>query len=323
MNFSGFSGIPMIDSHVHLVHPERLEEMLAILEEVGAPRANLVCLPNPDATTHNPAALLCKRQYPERFYISGALDYTVLSDPQRAPALLGAQIAGLKAQGFDGLKLIEGKPQVRKLLPYPLDGDLYAEVWAALEREAFPVVLHINDPEEFWDAARCPFWARQSGWDYSDGTYPAREDLYGEVERILARCPGLKMTLAHFAFLSDDLERAARLLEAYPGVSFDLAPHMQMYRHFSQAPAAARAFFLRYQERILYGTDIDTRALARGAQELMRFIPWLVRALLETDGPFTTAGGETYQGLGLPRPALENIYHANFERLYGAQPARL
>lgn len=323
MDFSRFASLPVIDGHIHFVHPERLDEVLALLDETRTARAHLVCIPNPDATTHNPAALYFKQRYPQKVYISGALDYTVLAEPSSAPQRLAGQIAALKAQGFDGLKLIEGKPQVRKLLPYPLDGALYAPMWAAAEREAFPIVLHIGDPSEFWDAARCPAWAKHSGWDYSDGSYPSLQDLYGELERILARHPNLRLTLAHFCFLSDDLERAARLLDAHPGVRLDLAPHMEMYRHFSRQPGTARAFFLRYQQRILYGTDIDTRAMARGAQALMRFIPWLIRSILEQNGAFTTPDGETFHGLGLPSGALEAIFHANFEQLYGAQPARL
>ena len=188
--------------------------------------------------------------------------------PTHASEILGGQVRALKAQGFDGLKLIEGKPQVRKLLPIPLDGPQYAGLWAALEEEQFPVVFHVGDPDEFWDPERCPDWARQSGWDYSDGSFPSKEDLYAEVDHILERHPNLKITFAHFYFLSNEMERAARFLDAHPSVCFDLAPHVDMYRDFSRDPAAARAFFLRYAERILYGTDMDTRVLARGPDGL-------------------------------------------------------
>ena len=318
-----FADLPLLDAHVHFVHPECLEEMLALLAEVNTRRVHLVCVPNPDATTHNPAALFFKQKFPATTYISGALDYTILADPGRASDLLGAQIAGLKAAGFDGLKLIEGKPQVRKLLPYALDGWLYEKMWLALEQEEFPVVFHVTDPPEFWDARRCPAWARERGWDYSDGTYPAREDLYTEVENILQHHPRLKLILAHFYFLSADLERAARFLDAHPGVCFDLAPHLDMYQDFSRNPQGAKAFFLRYQDRILYGTDIDTRAMQNGAGSFMRYIPWLIRSTLENTVDFTTREGSTYHGLALPLEVLEKIYHANFERIYGPQPARL
>jgi len=322
---STFASIPIIDGHVHFVHPERMEEMLALMDAVPCTRFNLVCIPNPDATTHNPAALYFKQHHPDRVYISGALDYSVLADPGRAPERLAAQIGALKAQGFDGLKLIEGKPQVRKLLPHPLDGPLYAGVWESLEWEQFPVVFHVNDPDEFWDKDQCPDWAKQSGWDYSDGSYPSKEDLYAEVDHILACHPRLKITFAHFFFLSRDLARAARFLDTHPTVCFDLAPHMDMYHDFSRDPEAARAFFIRYQDRTLYGTDIDTRALVRGPDGLrfMQSIPLLIRSFLETDGKFTMPDGEHYHGIGLPRDVLAKVYAANFERIYGAVPGRL
>jgi predicted TIM-barrel fold metal-dependent hydrolase len=320
---SPFASIPIIDGHVHFVHPERLDEILSLMVAVPCQRFNLVCIPNPDTTTHNPAARYFKQHYPERIYISGALDYSVLAHLDTAPEQLAAQIAALKAQGFDGLKLIEGKPQVRRLLPYPLDGPLYAGVWAVLEREGFPVVFHVNDPDEFW--TNPPDWARQSGWDYSDGSYPSKEDLYAEVENILARHPNLKIIFAHFYFRSQDLERARCFLDLHPSVCFDLAPHLDMYRHFSADPAAARAFFLRFQERIIYGSDTDTRALQRGADgfKFIQSLPTLIRSILERDGAFTLDNGTTYHGLSLPRDALEKIYHANFERLYGSIPAPL
>jgi predicted TIM-barrel fold metal-dependent hydrolase len=322
---STFASIPIIDSHVHFVHSERMNEILSLMEAVPCIRFSLVCIPNPDTTTHNPAALYFKQCHPDRTYISGALDYSVLANLDRAPELLAAQINALKARGFDGLKLIEGKPQVRKLLPHPLDGPLYAAMWSAVEQENFPVVFHVNDPDEFWDAVRCPGWARQSGWDYSDGSYPSKEDLYAEVDNILKRHPNLKIIFAHFYFLSLDLERAARFLDAHPIVCFDLAPHIDMYRDFSRSPDTARAFFLRYQDRIVYGTDTDTRALVRGPDgyKLMQSIPVLIRSFLEREEKFVMADGTHYHGLGLPREVLKKIYSTNFERMYGAAPTRL
>jgi hypothetical protein len=323
MDFKSFARLPIIDGHVHFVHPEYLDDMIHLLDESGCARANLVCIPNRDGSTHNPAALYFKECYPERAFISAALEYApALADPVHAPDILAAQVRAFKARGFDGLKLIEGKPEVRKLLPHPLDGPLYVPMWAALEEEQLPVVFHVADPDEFWDAQACPTWARQAGWDYSDGTFPAKEELYAEVDHILARHPRLKITLAHFYFLSGQLGRAAQFLKAHPSVCFDLAPHTGMYQDFSRQPVEARQFFLEFQDRILYGTDLDTRTLARGesGRAFMRFIPWLVRSCLETDGEFATDQNSRYHGLGLPDAVLRKIYSANFERIYGNVP---
>jgi predicted TIM-barrel fold metal-dependent hydrolase len=316
---SPLSHLPIIDSHIHFIHLERMDDMLSLMDAIPAQRFNLVCLPNLDGTTQNPIALAFKERYPERVFLSGALAYANLpADPGEASTLLARQVHEMKAQGFDGLKFIEGKPQVRKLLPIPLDAPHYAGVWSAAEELGLPVLLHVADPDMFWDPIACPGWARESGWDYSDGTYPSKEDLYTEVEHILDRHPRLKVILAHFYFLAQDLERAARFLDSHPSVCFDLAPHIDMYTEFSHTPSQTIDFFTRYQDRILFGTDSDTRVLERGPQgfEFMRAIPQFIRSFLELDGPILTLGPRDVNGIALPIEILEKIYYANFERVY-------
>jgi predicted TIM-barrel fold metal-dependent hydrolase len=323
---TSFAALPIIDGHVHFIHPELMDDLLALMAAVPCEAFNLVCTPNPDGSTHNEAAYYFKQHNPGSTYISGALEYLpCLANLERAPGMLADQIVGLKRGGFDGLKLIEGKPQVRKLLPYPLDGPLYAGMWLALEQEQLPVIFHVADPDEFWDKALCPDWAKASGWDYSDGSYPSKADLYSEVDAILRRHPDLKIIFAHFYFLSNDLERLAGFLDAHPAVCVDLAPHIGMYHDFSQQAAQARQFFIHYQDRIVYGSDIDTRTLARGqaGYRLVQSFLHLIRSCLERNGEFSLPGGLVYQGLDLPLEVLEKIYASNFKRVFGVSPIPL
>lgn len=323
LDFTAFLPLPVIDSHVHFVHPERMADVLRIIEAVPYQALQLVCIPNSDGTNHNPAAQYFRERYDGPVYISGALDYRpVVNDGADPVETLSQQVTALKQSGYNGLKLIEGKPNVRKMLPIPLDSPAYEGMWSALERENFPVVFHVADPDEFWDPESCPDWAKTSGWDYTDGSFPSKEDLYAEVDHILARHPDLTITFAHFYFLANDLERAAQFLDHHPGVCFDLTPHTGMYYEFSQNPAKARAFFNRYADRILFGTDTDTRVLVRG-ESGMRFMLdqiYLIRACLEWDGEFTLPGYGSLHGLGLDRQVLEKIYAANFLRIYGGEP---
>jgi len=340
MDFARFAAIPVVDGHIHFPHPGLIDDFVAVMEDIGLARANLVGTPDLQTVNQNPALIHFKAHHPQRVYVCGALDYTpVWADADHASQALAGQIATLAELGFDGLKLIEGKPMVRNMLGIPFDGPRYAGMWAALEERRFPVVFHVADPEEFWDAERCPDWARAQGWFYGDGTYPAKEDLYAEVDRVLERHPGLRIIFAHFYFLSADLERAGAFLDAHPGVCFDLTPGVEMYLNFTQNLDAARDFFVQYADRLVYGTDIGASAMQQApdqgldrAESLGR--AWVVRRFLESDGPFAAPEGvghwlgmgmdaEGFHGIALPPDALEEIYHANFERMFGPTPAAL
>jgi predicted TIM-barrel fold metal-dependent hydrolase len=338
MDFARFADIPVVDGHIHFPYLELADDLLAVMESARVERAALVAVPDLQTVNQNPALIHCKAYHPDRVYVCGALDYTQLwADPARASAVLAGQIATLQAIGFDGLKLIEGKPMVRKLLGLPFDGPEYAGLWAALEERRMPAVLHVADPEEFWDARLCPDWARAQGWFYGDGTYPQKEDLYAEIDRVLERHPRLRLILAHFYFLSADLGRAGAFLDAHPDVCFDLTPGVEMYFSFARDTEAAREFFLQYQDRLVYGTDIGASAMssdpAQGldrAESLGR--AWVVRQFLESDEAFDAPEGVghwlgmdtgAFHGIALPPPVLAKIYHANVERLFGPTPAPL
>jgi len=340
VDFSSFANLPIIDGHLHFSHPERMDDVLDLMDRVPMVRTNLVSTPNPQIVNHNPALIDFKAHHPHRVYLSGGLDYSeALPNREHASEILGAQVRTLKEIGFDGLKLIEGKPTVRKRIPVPLDAPEYEGMWSALEETGMPAVWHVADPEEFWDKKRCPDWARKNGWYYGDDGYPSKESLYAEVDHVLERHPGLRVIFAHFYFLSADLERAGRFLDDHPNVCLDLTPGSEMYDNFTRSYDAARdqsiarAFFLQYQDRLVYGTDISTRALSQGEQgrQASLRLAWLVRANLERDDMFTVPGREAfmppdldgYRGLNLPREVLAKIYHANFERVYGTKPAPL
>jgi predicted TIM-barrel fold metal-dependent hydrolase len=335
-NPTRLANLPVIDGHIHFNHLAQLNDVAALIDAAPLLRANLVCTPNPEPINHNPALIVFKARYPDRAYISGALDYSeVLAHPARMPEILASQVYALHEIGFDGLKMTEGKPTKRKWLPFPLDAPPYDGVWTALETLGMPVLLHVGDPEAYWDPKRCPERARSRGWFYGDGTFPSKEALHAEIGHVLERHPRLKAILAHFHFLSADLERAGRLLDAYPNVCLDLAPGSEMYNRFTRSHDQSRSFFLRYQERLIYGTDTTTGGMARdGDRGVERALEraWVVRTFLETTEAFSPPDElqrwlegdlDRFRGLGLPREALARIYRTNMERMYGSTPAPL
>jgi predicted TIM-barrel fold metal-dependent hydrolase len=328
----------IIDGHVHYAHYAYQDSLMRLLDKAGIDKLAVVCTPDEQRLSLVPDALLLKAAYPDRVYVFGGLDISSLF---MAPDIAGEAFAHyvdvLRGLGADGVKMIEGKAEMRKRLPIPdFDDPVYAPYWEKMADLGMPLIFHVNDPEEFWDADKVPGWAREMGWFYGDGSYIDNEDQYRQVLAVLDRHPSLKVAFAHFFFLSAQLDRLADYLDRYPNMHVDLTPGIEMYFNFAREPEKTREFFIKYQDRIIYGTDIGARALLRDreagieAEESLARIE-VVRGFLENDGPFNLThagflfGGREaeFYGINLPEDVLDKIYYQNFERFAGAAPKPL
>ncbi len=318
---------PILDGHVHLNNHRGIGDILELSQAAGIDRINIVCVPGTPERwlSSNSAALLAKGLHPASFYVFGGLVYNI-GQPSTA-AEFERQAKSLRAMGCDGIKMLEGKPTSRKLIPFRMDDPVYDRYYAFLQETGFPIVWHVADPGSFWDPARITEMALQNGWDYTDGTFPTKEQLYGEVDRVLEKFPRLRIIFAHFYFLSNHPERADQFLERWPNVAFDITPGSEMYRNFSKDCARWRAFFTKHQDRIIFGTDNITpleprpKTMAEMTDKIR-----MMRQFLETNETFEgfgCAGSRHVTGIGLERNVLEKIYRRNFERYAGSEPQPL
>jgi predicted TIM-barrel fold metal-dependent hydrolase len=311
----------VVDSHVHLYksHTE-IEGLIEILDQSGYAAINLACIPSGLIHYHdvNGASLLCKALNPGRVFMFAGLDYSA-GGAKEGSVDFSEQAKLMLELGADGFKMLEGKTTTRKASGIPLDSPMYDSFYGLLEKQNVPLLLHVADPEEFWDAEKAPAWAKEHGWFYGDGTFPSKEQLYTEAENVLKKFPGLKVTFAHFFFMSADSKRAARFLDTYPNVCFDLAPGSEMFTNFGQKPDEWRIFFNRYQDRILYGTDNSMESWDEKTPLVNSLDRWVrMRRFLETDQGFDTG-----KGLRLGPSVVRKIYSMNFERVTGRRPKRV
>jgi predicted TIM-barrel fold metal-dependent hydrolase len=330
---------PVIDCHIHYPHPDMMDNLITIADQLKLDRFNIVCTPHQQRLSLVPDALHLKAHYPKRVFVFGGLNVAAyVIAPQQVGEIFAEYIDNLSAAGCDGIKMIEGKPDMRKMLPIPaFDSDAFAAFWEKAAEIQMPILFHVNDPEEFWDKDRAPSWALERGWFYGDGTFINNEDQYTEVINLLKRNPTLKITFAHFFFLSAQLPRLSNLLDEFPNISVDLTPGIEMYQNFAEDIQTARDFFIKYQGRILFGTDIGAKALlvdpSKGIEQgESHERVFLVRNFLENDGEFNLSPEsgflfgkpkKPFHGLGLPESILEKIYHKNFERIVGPVPRKI
>lgn len=320
----------MIDNHLHIRGGfDDIDQLFAAMNKIAEPFSAVTVLSIPqfdyDSIGQNAVYLLYKAMNPEKTFAFAGLDYHV-------PGTFGTdhdfkgQAERLLNMGFDGIKMIEGKPSVRKIIGnIPLDSPLYDEFYAYLEENRVPILSHVADPEESWDIDKSTRFAKDNNWFYGDRTYVGKEDLYEEVERVLEKFPRLNITFAHFYFLSNELERAAEFLENWPNVYFDLTPGSEMYVNFAKCPDKWHDFFMKYQDRIIFGTDngwgTDTPHENKVAEANDK-VGWM-RRFLETEDKFINKWNMNIAGIGLEKKALEKIYATNYMRFAGNKPKQV
>lgn len=332
-----FNGIKIIDGHVHPSESFCGSDVFSFFA-AHSPVTDAISLCTVAHSRYlslTPSALAVKAAHPESTYVFSALD---MSEYYLHPDTLGEHMAEcgerLIAMGCDGIKMLEGKPQMRKMHPIPdFDAPVWEPFWAWAEENRVPILMHVNDPENFWDAANAPAFAVQQGWLYDD-SYVNNEAQYAQILAVLSRHPRLCISFAHFFFMSAQLGRLAAILDEYQNVRVDLTPGIEMYENFSRDIDAARDFFARYQKRIIYGTDIGGRCVLMGegrafdtaenfrrGEIVRRFLAGTEPCEIASDGHFlVNRPAFTLHPLALGGDALADLLSRNFERFGGTAP---
>jgi uncharacterized protein len=128
-------------------------------------------------------------------------------------------------------------------------------VWDACARLNIPVLIHVAEPPAFFE----PLDYTNERW-LELALYPDRrhqtgvrfEELMTERNNMVKKHPNTRYILAHFGWHASDLARAGKLLDENPNVYYDVAAVLY---DFGRQPRAAHDFFVKYQDRILFGKD--------------------------------------------------------------------
>ncbi len=327
----------ILDCHIHYSLPVDPQELFDIMEYTKTDIANLVIVPDKTRISSVPDALMVKYLNPTKIFVFGSLDVTQYFMHNKSVGKHFVRyVKRILHCGCDGIKMVEGKPDVRRMVPIP-DFDLSAwePFWSFAEEIGLPILWHVNDPEEFWDESKIPSWAKSQGWYYGEETIN-NEVQYAQVLTVLKRHPNLKIIFAHFFFMSAQLERLSKIFDDFPNVCVDLTPGIEMYVNLSSNQEAAVQFFEKYQTRILYGTDIGARCVLSNEFEINRAESAnrsnIVRTFLSKQGQFTIKsdgdfliGMEDFElhALNLKPEITRKIFYDNFLRIVGGKPNKV
>ena len=226
-------------------------------------------------------------------------------------------------EGFEGIKILETKPDTQKNFGVRMWDTCFDEAYSYAEENNIPVLMHVADPETSWDINKVDKWAYDHGRFYGLPGFMTKDELYEGSQEILKKHPDLKVTFAHFYFMSAEIERAEKLFELFPNVSFDLTPGKEMYTNFGINNQLVRDFVIKYADRIYFGTDTNdsddsdrTFSYQCGLNELVS------RALNDTE-KFNWRNTLDCYPLNLPEDVKEKIRFGNFKKLLGETPKKV
>jgi predicted TIM-barrel fold metal-dependent hydrolase len=162
---------------------------------------------------------------------------------------------------------------------------------------------------------------------YQHPQMPSHDTILAARDRLLSAHPALRFDAVHLASLEWDVDRVAAFLDRFPNASVDLAARMVHLQYQAAAnPDKVRAFLLRYQDRVLYGSDdaygpgdSDAAALKEVHSGWLEDWRFLVTADVMHSKEFTGS----FRGLRLPREAIDKLYRRNAQALFatGWNPA--
>jgi predicted TIM-barrel fold metal-dependent hydrolase len=206
-----------------------------------------------------------------------------------------------------------------------------------------PISIHTGDPKAFWqpispsnerfDELRVhPGW---SFYHYPEDNPIGWDELYAQFERRVARHKKTLFVGVHFGNDPEDPDHVAKMLDAHPNLYIDTAARIPEIgrRDERHDPARMRAFFEKYQDRILFGTDVgvgpdpqdlmlgSTGETPPGPADVERFFTsswrWFETNDKDIPSPTPIQGRWNVDGIGLPREVLEKVYYKNAEKLLG------
>ncbi len=206
-------------------------------------------------------------------------------------------------------------PKFDKVIQYIIDQDK-------------TVMGHLGEPKNCWlpleqmtvNNDRNYFTAHPQYHMFLHPEYPSYEDQVNARDRFLERHPDMRFVGAHLGSLEWDVDELAKRLDKFPNMAVDMAARISHLQHQTMLDREkVRNFFIKYQDRLTYGSDSEISASSNPEEEKKQLHEtWLADwKYFVTDETLKAdeVNGE-FNGLKLPREVVDKIYRLNAIRWF-------
>ena len=335
---------PVIDLHTHLGFSARDQHGVAVEEMtfVASPESVLPVMDRKNLKTMvnltggfgkglAESVARFDRQAPGRFLTFTEPRWGRLHQPD-FPSVQAEELARARQSGARGLKVLKSLGLVLREqgAAGPLikvDDRRLDPMWDACGSLGMPVAIHVADPEAFFlptDRFNERFEELQlhPDWSFHGADFPSFRELVDAFDRVVARHPRTPFIAVHVGLNAENLASVSERLDRYPNLHVDTAARIG---ELGRQPRAARAFFERHQDRIVFGTDAVPHGDDTPQQVFGDRLYEIYFRFFETEDEYfdyapaavPPQGRWQIYGLGLPDGILRKLYHDNAARLLG------
>ncbi|OFX36353.1 MAG: hypothetical protein A2W90_15020 [Bacteroidetes bacterium GWF2_42_66] len=327
---SDFEKVQKIDVHFHYNTPD-----IRYLQFADSLNFRFVS-PNVDAEMpideQLEIAASLKNQFPDQFTFLGTFSVDSFNNSGFAEETI-ARIDQCMKAGASGIKIWKNIGMTLKDTSgrYVMaDDPAFKDIFRYMEANKIPLMAHLGEPKNCWlpenemtlDNDRRYFKNHPEYHMYLHPEAPSYQDQLDARDSLLRKYPALNVVGAHLGSMEWSVDEIAARLDRFPNFYVDMSArigHLQ-YQALTDREKV-RDFMIRYQNRIMYGTDMAVDeadasfvAVANGLRNRW-FEQWL---FLATDSMIEVKdlGGQKVKGLQLPREVIDKIYSRNTEELF-------
>ena len=304
---------PFIDVHNHQFEMPDMDLGTLITDMDKLNMKVMVNLSGESGTTLKKSITNVREHFPKRFIVFANIDFKRVGEAgwgDKAAKQLEEDVKN----GANGLKIykslgfsvtdINGKRVT-------VDDARLDPIWDKAGELKIPVIIHTADPKSFWE----PMDANNERWlelsthpnRKREATDPAPWDtLIAEQHRLFRKHPHTTFIAAHFGWYPNDLQKLGQLLDELPNVVVEFGA---VIAELGRQPRAAKQFFTKYQDRILFGKDSWV------PDEYATYF-----RVLETEDEYFPYHKKYHAfwamyGIGLPDDILKKVYYKNALRI--------
>ncbi len=320
-DLAGFSALAPIDAHIHLYKDD--PAFSAFMQRLNLRALNICVIDDRDPffkglepqrgdairVRHSTGgrAVLCTTFSPYDFEAPGFA--------QRAIRQLDADFAA----GAIAVKIykVMGMEMKSKAGKYVMPDDpAFEPIYQDIAAHHRTVVAHIAEPDSCWQPPNpaSPDYSyykeHPEEYAYAHPEWPSKAAILAARDHLVAENPTLRVVGAHLGSMEVDVDQMARRFDRYPNFAVDTAARVPYF--MMQPRDKVRAFLIKYQDRILYGTDLEGMPKSDTAKDLKEWNDTYRRdwIFFSTDHKVEYLG-HNYQGLSLPGAVLRKIFHDN------------